>query len=55
VTADPEVFTTERYLRQMVEAAEARDAAASADARARGRFVPPIDPASRPAVPKPTE
>ena len=55
MTADPEVFTTERYLREMCEAAEARDAAASADGRATGRTVRPMDPASKPAVPAPAE
>jgi len=53
VIADAEVYTTGRYLREMCEAAEARDAAASAEGRATYAAVRPTDPTFRPAVSEP--
>jgi hypothetical protein len=53
VTAEPEVFTTDRYMRELREAAEVREGDAYADRLAEHRGAPTTqDPAPGPAVRK---
>ena len=55
VTAEPEVFTTERYMRDLREAAEAREAGAYADRRAAHPAAAATQEPRPGAVRKPTE